>query len=55
MMLLCNRFAVVPHLCYECKKYIWMESYRGANVLFADRYLKQNLCRGCLPKFGIAK
>lgn len=55
MMLLCNRFAVVPHLCHKCKKYIWMEPYRRADVLFIDTFLKSNICRGCLPKYGIAK
>lgn len=28
MMLLCNRFAFIPHLCLECKRYIWLEGYR---------------------------
>lgn len=55
MMLLCNRFAVVPHLCCKCKKYIWLEPYRRADVLFMDTFLKSNICRGCLPKYGIAK
>lgn len=29
MMLSCNRFAFVPHLCLECKRYIWLESYKS--------------------------
>lgn len=32
MMLSCNRFALVPHLCSECKNYIWLEGYRRADV-----------------------
>lgn len=54
-MLLCNRFAFVPHLCYECKRYIWLESYRRADVWvkFADRSVKENICKSCLAKFDI--
>lgn len=36
MMLLCNRFALVPHLCLECKRYIWLEGYRKAKVWKKD-------------------
>ncbi len=52
MMLLCNRFAFVPHLCHECKRYIWPESYRRAWVrdIFTDRSIKENLCKDCLTK-----
>lgn len=32
MMLSCNRFAFIPHLCLECKRYIWLEGYRRAEV-----------------------
>ena len=32
MKLSCNRFALVPHLCLECKRYIWLEGYRRAEV-----------------------
>ena len=31
MMLLCNRFALVPHLCIECKRYVWLEGLRNEN------------------------
>mgnify|MGYP007102637264 CR=1 FL=1 len=31
-MLSCNRFAFIPHLCLECKRYIWLEGYRRAEV-----------------------
>ena len=55
MLLLYNRFAVMPHLCCKCKKYIWLEPYRRADVLFMDRFLKSNICRGCLTKYGIAE
>ena len=53
MIFSCNRFAIVPHLCSECKRYIWMEPYRRADVWknFADRFLKENICKRCLPKF----
>lgn len=56
-MLLCNRFALFPHLCSECKCYIWLESYRRADVWkkFADRYIKENVCKRCLQKFDIMR
>lgn len=55
MMLSCNRFALLPHLCLECKRYIWFEGYRRATVYkkFADRYIKENICKGCLVKFDV--
>lgn len=55
MLLLYNRFAAVPHLCCNCKKYIWLESYRRADVLIMDKFLKSNICRECLTKYCIAK
>lgn len=44
MMLSCNRFAFVPHLCSECKRYIWLESYRKADVWknFINRSIKMS-------------
>jgi hypothetical protein len=56
MMLSCNRFAFVPHLCSECKRYIWLESYRKANVWknFINRSIKENICKSCLVEFGVA-
>ena len=55
MMLLCNRFAFVPHLCSECKRYIWLESYRKADVWknLINRSIKENICKSCLTEFGI--
>lgn len=56
MMLVCNRFAILPHMCPECKRYIWLEGYRRADVWkpFAGRYIKENICRSCLKKFDIS-
>ena len=55
MMLSCNRFAFVPHLCDECKRYIWLEGYRRADVWknFIDRFIKENICKNCLIKFDV--
>lgn len=55
MMLVCNRFAILPHICLECKRYIWLEGYRRADVYkpFAGRYIKENICRSCLTKFDV--
>lgn len=57
MMLSCNRFALVPHLCSECKYYIWLEGYRRAEVWhrFADRYIVENICKNCLTRFDVGK
>ena len=33
MMISCNRFALIPHSCLECKRYIWLEGYRRAKVM----------------------
>ena len=51
----CNRFALVPHLCLECKRYIWLEGYRRAEVRkrFIDRSIKENICKDCLTKFDV--
>lgn len=53
MMLKYNRFALVPHLCNECKKYIWLEPFRRIDVFkpFYQCYMKQNICKRCLPKY----
>lgn len=55
MMLVCNRFAILPHMCPECKRYIWLEGYRRADVYkpFAGRYIKENICKDCLTKFDV--
>ena len=55
MMLICNRFAIFPRLCPECKRYIWLEGYRRAEVWkkFGERYVKENICKSCLTKFDV--
>lgn len=55
MMLLCNRFALAPRLCNECKRYIWLEGYRRADVWtkFVDKPIKENICKSCLTKFDV--
>lgn len=55
MMFSCNRFAFVPHMCFKCKRYIWMEGYRKSEVWnkFIDRTIKQNICQGCLTQFDV--
>lgn len=54
-MILCNRFAIVPHLCSECKRYILFEGYRKAEVWnkFIDRPIRENICKSCLTRFDI--
>ena len=46
-----NRFAIIPHMCNECKRYIWLEPYRRADVWKYDRFIMENICKKCLPKF----
>lgn len=55
MMLICNRFAFVPRLCLECKRYIWLEGYRRAEIWknVTDRPIEENICKGCLTKFDL--
>ena len=55
MMLSCNRFAFVPHLCLECKRYIWLEGYRKAEVWKKNFSIcvKENICKSCLTKFDV--
>ena len=55
MMLSCNRFAFIPHLCLECKRYIWLEGYRRAEVwkTSIDRHIKENIFKDCLTKFDV--
>ena len=54
-MFSCNRFAFVPHMCDECKRYIWLEGYRRSDVWknFIDRFIKENICKQYLRKFGV--
>lgn len=64
MIFSCNRFALFPRMCSECKRYIWMEPYRRSDVWhggFVDRhfkgdYKKENICKKCLPikQYGTA-
>lgn len=49
MLLLCNRFAFIPHLCFECKRYRRSEVWKN----FIDRPIKENICKGCLTKFDV--
>ena len=51
MVFSCNRFAIIPHMCNECKRYIWLESYRRSDVWKHDRFIMENICKQCLPKF----
>lgn len=50
MIFSCNRFAIIPRMCNECKRYIWLESYRRADVWKYDRFIMKNICKQCLPK-----
>ncbi len=51
MIFSCNRFAIIPHICHECKRYIWIAPYRRSGVWKYDRFIMENICKQCLPKF----
>lgn len=55
MMLSCNRFTFIPRLCLECKRYIWLEGYRKAEVWkeAINKPIKENICKSCLIKFDV--
>lgn len=42
-----NRFALIPHECYNCRHYIWFESYRRTEIFNGIGYIHANLCKGC--------
>lgn len=46
-----NRFAFFPHLCDDCKRYVWMESYRKSSVWVMDRFIPKTLCKECLKRY----
>lgn len=50
-----NRVAVLPVMCADCHRFIWLEPYRRADTFsfWAGRYLKKNLCNECLKKYDV--
>lgn len=50
-----NRFAIIPIMCPTCKRYIWLEKYRRADVWheFANKFWKENICSDCIKKFDV--
>lgn len=55
MKLKYNRFALVPTLCSECKRYILFEPYRKGEKfhLWTGQYIKFRVCSDCIGKFDI--
>ena len=60
MIFVCNRFAILPRMCFECKRYVWLEGYRRADVYKSflstpstNGYIKENICKDCLTKFDV--
>lgn len=53
MKFACNRFAIIPCMCADCKRYIWMEPYRYSDTWndLRGSYLKEKLCKDCLPRY----
>lgn len=46
-----NRFAFFPHLCNDCKRYIWIEPYRRSSVWVIDRFIPKTLCKEYLKRY----
>lgn len=46
-----NRFAFLPKFCGCCKKYIFFEPYRRAEVDYPDFSIKENICKKCIDRF----
>lgn len=55
MKLKYNRFALLPTLCTECKRYILFEPYRKAECFhkFIGQYIKVKVCSDCIGKFDV--
>lgn len=53
MMLQYNRFSIFPRMCDCCKRYIWFEPYRRADVYehILVIFMKENICKRCLPRY----
>ena len=53
MVLQCNRFSVFPKMCDCCKRYIWFEPYRRADVYehILGIFIEKNICKRCLPRY----
>ena len=58
MKIIYNRFAIIPFHCTDCHRFIWLESYRKAEV-FTDlspccpAYIKKKICGDCLKKYDV--
>lgn len=50
-----NRMAILPVLCTDCKRFIWMEPYRRASTWnwLAGRYLDKNICNECIKNYDV--
>ncbi|MFV0515802.1 MAG: hypothetical protein ACK5MV_00180 [Aminipila sp.] len=48
-----NRFAIIPRLCSCCKRYIWIEKYRRADVYHTipGEYWKEDICKECVGNY----
>lgn len=51
----CNRFAVLPMMCTECKQFIVFEPYRSGEKFHnhIGQFIKVKVCRDCLKKFDV--
>lgn len=57
MKLKYNRFALVPTLCTECKRYILFEPYRKGERfhMLIGHYIPVKACSDCIAKFDIGR
>ena len=47
-----NRFALVPHMCYKCRNYFWLEKYRKTLIWdkYAEKFFNEPVCKDCTNK-----
>lgn len=48
-----NMFAIIPHMCNSCKRFIWLEPYRKAEVFHLLGSTKDNICNECIIKYDV--
>lgn len=49
-----NRFALIPVMCSECHRYIWLERYRSEWILIGMAgigFVREDLCSDCAKTY----
>lgn len=53
-----NRFALLPFLCPDCHRYVWLEKYRKASVWIdlpphCPSSITKKICSDCIIKYDV--